>query len=369
MLRLHNTFRQFRIEYAEKGREPKVSSNKIGIALVEGYKQYGGYQLNKPDLRREMEAECNHVAAGRKYEEIMTSHSGKDAPVPRNGNSGKRTAGRSRRSPLPRLGSSNTTTQDASPLANAASVITKWRLQEINARGNNNARRKMVYCNTCSAGWNLLGRVQFHRKARTAALQSSAAPFATTKFKVMRGEGYEGNGYHVCPKCFSIQWTTGSLKRSFVVSRSAHHLRIGQWDTGRRREVFPCPFAILVAEDRADNTGNACARHLWGTCCLQQVCHKSALSVHSSGCPRMSQTVSIPEGDENQNTICPTCSTGGRLSSRQVHLETEAFRHISVGNAPSGVLRRGISTRVGYPFNRTKCKHGQGNNEVGRTMW
>jgi DNA topoisomerase-3 len=217
MLRLHNTFRQFRIEYAEKGREPKVSSNKIGIALVEGYKQYGGYQLNKPDLRREMEAECNHVAAGRKYEEIMTSHSGKDAPVPRNGNSGKRTAGRSRRSPLPRLGSSNTTTQDASPLANAASVITKWRLQEINARGNNNTRRKMVYCNTCSAGCpNCWGEYCFTWKARTAA-SNQARPICNYQLKVMRGEGYEGNGWHVCPKCFSIQLDHGVSEEKFLL--------------------------------------------------------------------------------------------------------------------------------------------------------
>lgn len=43
----------------------KFLPTQLGIALCEAYNQIG-YQLNKPDLHRKTEAECNHVAAGRK---------------------------------------------------------------------------------------------------------------------------------------------------------------------------------------------------------------------------------------------------------------------------------------------------------------
>jgi hypothetical protein len=159
----------------------------------------------------------------------------------------------------------------------------------------------------------------------------------------------------------------GLSAESGCFASARHSLRIGQWDTGRRREVFPCPFAILVAEERRQHWKGACARHPKGTCCPATSMRQVALRVHSSGCPR-SLRQSIPEGDENQNTICPTCSTGDVSYARSISTwKPEAFRHISVGNATVFAFRdAGISTRVNtaLPPNRTKCKHGQGNNEV-----
>jgi DNA topoisomerase IA len=52
-------------EYVIKDANMRFNPTKLGIALVEGYNSIG-YQLNKPDLRRETEAECNNVAFGRK---------------------------------------------------------------------------------------------------------------------------------------------------------------------------------------------------------------------------------------------------------------------------------------------------------------
>jgi hypothetical protein len=87
-----------------------------------------GYQLNKPDLRREMEAECNHVAAGRKTkEEIMI-------PILEKMRQCYETATQERHSwTKPSLAtflvSVPVTLQPKmqANLANAASVITKWR--------------------------------------------------------------------------------------------------------------------------------------------------------------------------------------------------------------------------------------------------
>ena len=56
--------------YATKDASLKFHPTKLGIALVEGYNSMG-YQLNKPDLRREMEHECNLVALGQKNKEAI----------------------------------------------------------------------------------------------------------------------------------------------------------------------------------------------------------------------------------------------------------------------------------------------------------
>ena len=56
--------------YATKDGNQRFHPTKLGIALVEGYNSMG-YQLNKPDLRREMEAECSAVAAGRKAKDAV----------------------------------------------------------------------------------------------------------------------------------------------------------------------------------------------------------------------------------------------------------------------------------------------------------
>jgi DNA topoisomerase-3 len=127
------------------------------------------------------------------------SHSGKDAPVTGNGNSGKRTLDEAVARHFPRLGSSNTTTQDASQLyANAASVITKWQSRDQCSWQQQHTMKRCT-ATPVALGGTYQGDVQPKTEGENGGLQSSA-PFATNKFSVMRGEGYEGNGYHVCPK-------------------------------------------------------------------------------------------------------------------------------------------------------------------------
>jgi hypothetical protein len=141
----------------------------------------------------------------------------------------------------------------------------------------------------------------------------------------MRGEGYEGNGYNVCPKCFSDPPIDHGGSRSAGEFRcfSCQHATcaLASGTPGGDVEVFPCPFCHPGGgRPRADNTGKACVRKTSVGYVLS--CNKYAPGQercpYTIWLPKESQTVSIPEGDENQNTICPTCSTGGRLV-RKVH--------------------------------------------------
>lgn len=317
-------------EYAEKDANQKFHPTKLGIALVEGYNSMG-YQLNKPDLRREMEAECNHVAAGRKTkEEIMvpilqkmrqcyetaTQEAHKlDAAVARH---------------FPRLGSSNTTTQVVQANFSECGVCQNQMAlkREINARGNaqNATRRKIVYCNTCSDGWNL-PRGEVQPKTGENGGPPVKCPICNYQvLKVMRGEGYEGNGYHVCPKCFSDppmehggSRNAGEF-RCFSCQHSTCTLAGGT--PGSDVEVFACPFCHPAggrARASTETSGKVYMRKNSRAYVLS--CNKfenGNRCPYTIWLPKECQTVSIPAGDENQNTMCPTCSTGGRVV-RKVH--------------------------------------------------
>eukprot|EP00548_Thalassiothrix_antarctica_P008807 CAMPEP_0194152402 /NCGR_PEP_ID=MMETSP0152-20130528/52128_1 /TAXON_ID=1049557 /ORGANISM="Thalassiothrix antarctica, Strain L6-D1" /LENGTH=782 /DNA_ID=CAMNT_0038856867 /DNA_START=182 /DNA_END=2531 /DNA_ORIENTATION=+ len=139
--------------YTIKNAQLKFSPTELGIALVEGYNNMG-YQLNKPDLRREVEHECNLVANGQKsMEDIMepilkkmkecfegaTAEAHKlDAAVARH----------------------------FSPLGSGQSIVLQENFSECGAchhgmtlketqpkPQNNNNTRKILYCDTCCVGF------------------------------------------------------------------------------------------------------------------------------------------------------------------------------------------------------------------------
>ena len=309
-------------EYAEKDGNQKFHPTKLGIALVEGYNSMG-YQLNKPDLRREMEAECNHVAAGRKTkEEIMV-------PILEKMRQCYETATREAHKldeavarHFPRLGSSNTTTQVVQANFSECGVCHNQMAlkQDINTRGNNNARRKMLFCNTCSAGWNLpRGDVQPKTEGENGGPPIKCPICNYQVLKVMRGDGYEGNGYHVCPKCFSDPPLDHGGSRSAGEFRcfSCQHATcaLAGGTPGGDVEIYPCPFCNPGGgRARADNTGKVIVKKTSRGYYMMS-CNKYGQErcPYTIWLPKASQTVTIPEGDENQNSVCPTCSTGGRV--------------------------------------------------------
>ena len=58
--------------YATKDAQQCFTPTPLGCALVEGYNQMG-YQLNKPALRAQMEADCLAIVSGTKQRDVSVS--------------------------------------------------------------------------------------------------------------------------------------------------------------------------------------------------------------------------------------------------------------------------------------------------------
>jgi len=323
-------------EYAIKDANQKFSPTQLGIALVEGYNSMG-YQLNKPDLRRETEAECNDIAAGRKTKEqvvaqilakmrqcyqVVTQEARKlDEAVARH---------------FPSLGSSNDTTEVVQARFSECGVCHNMMAlkQERNTRGggrnnNNNGRRKLVYCTTCHAGWNLpRGDLRPKTENDNGGGPAVKCPICSYQvIRIMRGEGYEGNGYNVCPRCFSDPPAehggsqNGGEFRCFACQHPQCPLASGT--PGGDVEVFSCEFCNQAGGGRQptnDGSGKVCLRKNSRGFVLS--CNKYVPGQdrcpYTIWLPKECQTVSVPTGDENEDIMCTRCSTAVR-PVRKVH--------------------------------------------------
>lgn len=299
-------------EYATKDTGMRFLPTKLGIALVESYNSMG-YQLNKPDLRRETEQECNHVAAGRKTkEEIMTVLLAKmkqcyeaatleayklDEAVARH---------------FPRLGSSNDTTQLVQANFSICGVCrNKMELKQDRSSRGNVPPRKLVFCKTCRAGWGLpRGLCQPKIQTENVGLPVLCPICNYQVVQVLAGDGYTGIGYHMCPKCFTDPpaehggMTNGGDFRCFSCSHPTCALATGT--VGGAVEVFNCPFCNdpriggkvclkrnsrgFVLSCNKYNQGERCSYTIW--------------------LPKEAQTVSVPTADEGINVVCTRCSSG-----------------------------------------------------------
>lgn len=200
-----------------------------------------GYQLNKPDLRREvsesisnlisvfsiwnetlicrayfnvialnqMEAECNLVANGRKRKEeimqpILTKMSNCFTQV--NTEAHKLDAAVARH--FTQIGSSDVNSNvlfaNFSHCGVCRNLMTLKQMHGQNQNnGTNNYSPKVLYCGSCSLG------LVLPRGVPTPFIDpQSTQPFCCPicqyqVIKIGEGDGYTGNGYHLCPKCFS----------------------------------------------------------------------------------------------------------------------------------------------------------------------
>ena len=241
-------------DYARKDAQQKFHPTQLGIALVEGYNSMG-YQLNKPDLRRATEHECNLVAAGQKTkEEIMQPLLGKmrECFIRANAEAHKLDNAVSRH--FPPLGSD----QRSSQILNAQFSLcghchNKMLLKQLhnnNTRSNNNnsRRRKIVYCSTCAVGYPLppngVPKPMIENESLNNPKTCPICQFQVVE--IMRGEGYEGNGYKMCPKCFSNPpaehggSSSGLDFRCFSCTHPTCTLAGGT--AGGDIEVYACPF-------------------------------------------------------------------------------------------------------------------------------
>lgn len=308
-------------EYATKDASQRFSPTPLGIALVEGYNQMG-YQLNKPDLRREMEYECNLVASGQKTKDDIIGpilEKMRQCYLTATAEAHKLDEAVGRH--FPRLGSNNSNMQVQ--MANFCecgichgNMALKVESRNNGGRGggggnnNNNAARRIIYCNTCQEGWSVpRGTLRPKTSQDNGAGNPVKCPICNYQVvRVERGEGYTGNGYHFCPKCFNDSPAahggnpnSGNF-RCFNCTHPTCELSGGT--PGGEVEVFACPFCS--EQNQAGKVVlKKSSRGFVLSCSNYSSVNKCAYTIWL---PRESNEVSVPGGDAN---ICTRCSRQG----------------------------------------------------------
>jgi DNA topoisomerase-3 len=303
-------------EYAQKDGAQRFSPTPLGIALVEGYNSMG-YQLNKPDLRREMEHECNLVASAQKTKEDIIGpilNKMRQCYITATSEAQKLDDAVARH--FPRIGTGDAMVVLQANFSECGDCQNRMVLkQERNARGRGGDQqqqqrspRKLVFCNTCQAGW-ALPRGQPLPKTEENGGAAVKCPICSFQvIRVERGDGYEGNGYHVCPKCFTDSppdhgGGNGGDFRCFSCTHPSCSLSGGT--LGGDVEVFACPFCRQHGTQTGKITLRKNSRGFVLSCSNYSARNKCSYTVWL---PRASQSVSIPDGDEN---TCTRCSTRG----------------------------------------------------------
>jgi DNA topoisomerase III len=291
-------------EYARKDGNQRFLPTPLGIALVAGYNSMG-YQLNKPDLRRETEAECNDIAAGQKTKEqvlAVTLAKMRDCYVVATRDAHKLDEAMSRH--FSRLGAGATQILRAS-FSTCGVCRNQMSLRQEQGR---NSSRKLLFCDSCQCGWALPVRGVAEPKT------VDGAPYfcPICNFQVVRiaqGEGYQGTGYHVCPKCLSdppVEYggSTGDF-RCFSCQHPTCALASGT--PGDNTPIFGCPFCSSQHQVclRKNSRGFvlSCNKYVPG----QDRCS------YTIWLPKEAQSVEAPMQLDDQNSICTRCSTNGRV--------------------------------------------------------
>jgi len=316
-------------EYATKDAHQKFHPTKLGIALVEGYNNMG-YKLNKPDIRRETEHECNLVANGQKTkEEIMEPllRKMKDCFVKANAEAHKLDNAVSRHfQPLGSDYRSSTVLRDQ--FSTCGRCQNKMTLKQLshNGRSNNRntRRRKILYCATCTKGYTL--PVNGEPKPMIEPSNNLAKVCPICQFQVLeicRGSGYEGNGYKMCPNCFSnppVEHGGSSGGMDFRCFNCSHHsCSLAGGTTDGDIEVYSCPFC-----HRNGTVGKIClkrsARGFVLGCSNYNGSNGGVRCQYTVWLPRETKNVTVERsdaGDEAQmgmedlihnNSICINCS-------------------------------------------------------------
>lgn len=169
-----------------------------------------------------------------------------------------------------------------------------------NNRGNNRNSfpRKLMYCGTCRVGLSLpRGRMEPAMDGNTRV----KCPICQYQVvKVVQGDGYNGNGYSVCPKCFSDPPMEhgGAQNPDFRCFQCQHPTcRLAGGIQGEAVEVYRCPH---------------CPQ---GQVCLKKNSRGFVLSCNA-GRNTCEYTVWLPKEASNvtvaENQTCLSCSAPGR---------------------------------------------------------
>jgi DNA topoisomerase-3 len=239
--------------YATKDARQLFTPSPLGISLVEAYNSMG-YQLNKPDLRREMEAECNQVASGVKSKgEIMGPILAKmrECFVTARNEAQKLDDAVSRR--FARVGSDNQALQvlrQQFSLCGSCNLLMTLKEESNGApvrNGNGTRRKRFLCCETCQQGWGL-PRGHIHPRVEGGNIGPPVVcPICSFQvLEIKAGDGYEGNGYSICPRCFSdppLDYGGTADGRDFRCFSCTHQTcPLASGTPGGDVELFPCPF-------------------------------------------------------------------------------------------------------------------------------
>ncbi len=321
--------------YAVKDQSQKFRPTKLGIALIEGYNSMG-FMLNRPDLRREMEAECNAVAMGcKRKEEIMQPILAKMLQCFQRANAEAHKLDEAVARHYTRMGANDTNSSilraNFSICGGCSGMTTLKELSGGNQQGhggnrrqnnNNRARTKLLYCTACSIGLRLPKGVPSAHTNSQMNNQPFSCPICHYQvIKISQGDGYNGNGYHLCPKCFNTapneyggSATSGEF-RCFNCTHTTCSLATGI--KGGDIEIFPCPFC----EAKSTNGKITLRQNSRGyiLSCSNYTTTNRARCDYTIWLPKEASSVSVPESnnDVQQNgtnqVVCNHCSTENRV--------------------------------------------------------
>jgi len=320
--------------YAVKDGQQKFLPTKLGIALVEGYNSMG-YQLNRPDLRREMEAECNAVAAGRKRkEEIMGPILAKMLECLNRANAEAHKLDDAVARHFTRIGSNDTNSNVLNPRFSTCGgcggltslkELRSFDQQRNNNRnnGNNNPRAqpKLVHCATCSIGLKLPSKGI--PSPSTTNNRPVSCPICNYQvIQISQGDGYNGNGYQICPRCFSNapeEFGGSSTSGEFRCFNCTHPTcSLSGGTRGGDVEVFPCPFCESSGTS-GKITLRKNSRGYTLSCSNYTTTGQRARCEFTVWLPREANTISVPENNVAQNgnnrnpSICSQCSGENKI--------------------------------------------------------
>mgnify|MGYP005841067757 CR=1 FL=1 len=312
--------------YATKDANQRFLPTPLGIALVEGYNSMG-YQLNKPDLRRELEFECNQIASGVKVkEEVLIAMIAKmrDCFITATRDVQKLDEAVARH--FPRLGAANRSTrvlQRHFSRCGACSSLMTLKQEENGGgggRGNNSRNnatgRKLLFCESCQNGWGLPSRGKVQAKTNDNGGQPIICPICSFQvIQIKQGDGYNGNGYQMCPKCFSdppIEHGGSPDGRDFRCFECSHPTcSLASGTPGGEVDAFPCPFCIQRNQTQARSPGQVKARKNSKGFVLSCSNYSSQdRCKYTIWLPKECQAVAVSEDNSNS---CGNCSTGGKV--------------------------------------------------------